>query len=98
MILPKSSIKDVLKDANFWMVLVAHGLFVLRLQTFVAWLSGGWPEWVVQDPTDPNNSVQQNEFNQRINTLNSVLAVTLIVLNAIPGRHRKFKYLQTFPA
>ena len=83
----RPGIKDVATDINFYMVLVAYGIFVLRIQTFIAWLSGGWPEWVVDDQSDPNNTERKEEFNQRINTLNSILAITLIVLNAIPGRN-----------
>ena len=43
----RHGILDVLKNLNFYLGLIAYGFFVLRLQSMVAWLSGGWPEWVV---------------------------------------------------
>jgi hypothetical protein len=36
----------VLSGPNFYLVLLAYGVFVLRIQTFIAWLSSGWPEWI----------------------------------------------------
>lgn len=43
----KAGILEVLKNFNFYFALIAYGFWALRLQSMVAWLSGGWPEWVV---------------------------------------------------
>ena len=75
-----SSPLSLLKDITFWFVLFAYAAFCLRLRkqtfvyksvanddlvTFLAWISAGWPEWVVEDDDD----VDEIEFNSEINRL-----------------------------
>jgi len=92
-----SKFKILFSNINLYLTFVAYGFFILRLQTVISWLSGGWPEWVATG----NHTVEQlfqndsfdedvlnqhaEEFNTNINTVNSVLGITLIFFNAIPG-------------
>lgn len=36
---------ELLSDPNLYIIIIAYGLFSLRLQSYTAWLSAGWPEW-----------------------------------------------------
>lgn len=73
-----------------YLALFAYGFFLLRLTTMVSWLSGGWPEWIASADIYNTGSIeddaaQSKEFNDQINTVYSILSITLIVLNAMPG-------------
>ena len=36
----------IFKDVKIYLLFVGYGVFMLRIQSSIAWMSGGWPEWV----------------------------------------------------
>jgi hypothetical protein len=36
----------ILKSVKIYLLFIGYGFFMLRLQSQIAWMSGGWPEWV----------------------------------------------------
>ena len=43
-------------DIKFYLVYIGHTIVSLRIVTFSAWLSAGWPEWVaVKTAIDPDD-------------------------------------------
>ena len=62
------SYKMVITDANYYLGIIGFSVYILRRQTYIAWLGSGWPEWVAVDG-DPI------EYNQELNRFQSIDAV-----------------------
>ena len=72
------SYKMVLVDANYYLVIIAFSVFIIRRQTYYGWLGSGWPEWVAVDG-DPD------EYNQEINRFQSIVSFPFIFVGMFTG-------------
>jgi len=46
----------------------------MRLISQLTWMGSGWPEWVSDE-----------EFDEKINQINSIISYTMIAFNLVPG-------------
>ncbi|CAG5114291.1 Oidioi.mRNA.OKI2018_I69.chr2.g8353.t1.cds [Oikopleura dioica] len=81
------TIKDVLKNLNFYILFLGHAGLTMRRGSYLGWLGSGWPEWVAGDD-DPAG------FNAAINKRQSQLAFIFLFCGLLPGMYcdlcRKF--------
>ncbi|CBY32290.1 unnamed protein product [Oikopleura dioica] len=74
----------IFKSLKIYLLFIGYGFFMLRLQSQIAWMSGGWPEWVKRGEANVTQE-EIEDFNTSINRLYSVSGISLILLNVIPG-------------
>ena len=70
--------KSILFNPNYYMIALALSIYIVRRQTYIAWLGSGWPEWVAEEG-DPD------AYNQEINRFQSILSFPLIAANLLAG-------------